>query len=654
FLNNNGDTGFGATETVTIDTRKTVGSVSFSNSSTAFTITAASGQPLTLAMGGAGNAEIQVFKAPATANHVISAPVILADNLTIDIAAGSYGLEISGTISGDGKTVTKTGAGPLILSGATANSYTGLTEVVSGTLSLNKTAGVDAIGRGGLQIDPGTTVTLLASNQIADSATVTLNGTLALGAQAETVAALIGGGAVTMTAGGRLTVGGPADASFIGVISGAGSLTKAGAGAMTLAAANSYSGGTTLADGTLQVSSDGNLGDTAGGLTFTGGTLAFMGGFTTARTVTLDAGGGTFDTGNNSVVLTGQLSGSGSLIKTGLGTLELTANNSCTGSTIVNQGVLRISTANALGTAGTTVNGAAAEIEIAGGITLSCPLTLNGGVLCNLTGTNTHRGPITLTANSELEADSGTLVVTGTISGDYGLTKSGPGTVTLTGSSSYTDRTLVTLGTLKVTGQIASAVTADSQSILAGTGTVGAVTLETGSTLAPGDHTVNNGLGLLTATGNSTWNANAVYEWQLGKVETTSVRQPVETAGVANYDQFNLTLANATLTIADGFTFNLETVGDAKTAGWDPAKDYQWMVAKTGGGTIITDPKAILLNVTNFAWEKAGSAEFFFTLGGTNNSELVLNYLGAVPEPGMLGLLALGVAVLAARRRRPT
>jgi autotransporter-associated beta strand protein len=653
FLNNNGYTPFGATETATLDTSKTVGSVAFNNPNTAFTIEAASGTTLTLAMGGGGQAEIQVFNAPATANHVISAPMILADNLIIDIAAGSYGLELSGAISGDGKTLTKTGSGPLTLSGATANSYTGVTDVTGGTLTLNKTAGVDAIGSGGLQIAPGTTVALLASNQIADSATVTLNGTLALGAQAETVAALTGGGAVTMTTGGRLTVDGNADSSFIGVISGDGGLTKAGAGAMTLAAANSYSGGTMIAGGALKVSSDGNLGDLAGGLTFDGGTLTFLGGFTTARTVTLDAGGGTFDTNNNRVVLTGPVSGSGSLIKTGLGTLELRGDNPYTGTTIVNQGVLRISTANALGMTGTTVNGAEAEIEINGGITLSCPLTLNGGVLCNLTGTNTHSGPITLTANSELEADSGTLVVTGAISGAFGLTKSGPGTVTLTANHSYTGPTSVTLGTLKVNGAIASTVTVDSRGILAGSGTVGAVILD--GTLAPGDGDLNSGIGILTAAGNAAWTGDAAYQWELGNLDPAQVRQPVGTNPAANYDQFNQT--NGTLAISSGFTLNVASVGDAETAHWNPSQSYEWVVAKSSntitsaaGGAL--DPATILLNTAEFAWARDVAFNFYLTIGGAGNTELVLNYKSVVPEPGMLGLLALGAAALAARRRR--
>ena len=54
-----------------------------------------------------------------------------------------------------------------------------------------------------------------------------------------------------------------------GVISGSGSVTKAGPGSLTLTGANSYSGGTSLNGGILAVDSDGNLG--TGALSFNGG-----------------------------------------------------------------------------------------------------------------------------------------------------------------------------------------------------------------------------------------------------------------------------------------------------------------------------------------------------------------------------------------------
>ena len=229
FLNNNGTAGFGATEAVTLDANITAGSLVFQNSGTAFTLGSASGMTLTLDDTGA-IATISVRSAPASANHGISVPLILVDNLTVDIAAGTSGLDLSGAISGSGQTLTKTGLGPLTLSGTAANTYTGLTRVSGGTLNLNKTAGVNAIGSGGLQIDSNTTAALLASNQIADSATVTVNGTLALGTYSETIAILTGGGAVTTGTGSVLTLNSTTNSTFLGIISGTGAWPRPAAG----------------------------------------------------------------------------------------------------------------------------------------------------------------------------------------------------------------------------------------------------------------------------------------------------------------------------------------------------------------------------------------------------------------------------------------
>ncbi len=97
------------------------------------------------------------------------------------------------------------------------------------------------------------------------------------------------------------------------VIAGTDGLNKTGAGTLTFASANSYSGGTVIGGGTLSAVADARLGDSSGNITLDGGTLNSIN-FTMARDITIGAAGGSFRTpGNANFTTTGKLSGSGTL-----------------------------------------------------------------------------------------------------------------------------------------------------------------------------------------------------------------------------------------------------------------------------------------------------------------------------------------------------
>jgi fibronectin-binding autotransporter adhesin len=145
------------------------------------------------------------------------------------------------------------------------------------------------------------------------------------------------------------------NATVSNVIAGTDGLRKTGAGTLTLQGVNTYSGGTTVSAGTLQISADNNLGNMGGGLALDGGTLRVATGsapMLSSRAVTLGSAGGTLDLGSNLVALVGGIGGKGGLTVTGAGgTLSAITPNTYEGGTTV-QGGATVTVAG-LGTLGT-------------------------------------------------------------------------------------------------------------------------------------------------------------------------------------------------------------------------------------------------------------------------------------------------------------
>lgn len=158
-------------------------------------------------------------------------------------------------------------------------------------------------------------------------------------------------------------------------------LIKAGSGTLVLSSAGSaFEGGTTIDDGTLNISSDGALGAGAGSLTFANsGVLQAGGTFTLEASriigVTDPATMATFDTQANTLTVASTLSGAGTLSKIGAGVLVLTGNNaSFAGDIAVNAGTLQAG--NAVGT----------QFLNALGDTGAHTLTVNAGAMLSLQG----------------------------------------------------------------------------------------------------------------------------------------------------------------------------------------------------------------------------------------------------------------------------
>ncbi len=230
---------------------------------------------------------------------------------------------------------------------------------------------------------------------------------------------------------------------------------------------------------------------------FNGGILRFTGAFSSARTISLLAGGGTIDTNGFDATLSGQIINTGSLTKTGLGTLMLTGANTYTGGTFINTGTLALGGAGTLGdVGGSTAVNSGGTLDLGGTTQTQSVVALNGGTIKN--------GGL----NAPIVSIGGTL---DGIGGTAGLTTSA-GTTMLLGTNSYAGATAVNGGVLEVDGSITgtSAVTVNAGGVLTGTGIVDppTTTIASSGMLAPGNGTPGTSLAI---DGNLAFQSGAIY-----------------------------------------------------------------------------------------------------------------------------------------------
>ncbi len=232
--------------------------------------------------------------------------------------------------------------------------------------------------------------------------------------------------------------------TFTNLIVGTGAVEHNGTGTTILSAINGYTGGTILNAGTLQISSDSNLGPVGvGGLTFNGGTLRNTGIISTMRPVTLNAAGGTFDTVAD-LTLMGGISGDGGLTKTGAGTLTLSGLSTYTGPTTITAGVLAAAAPGSLGSNSAVTVQQGATLRVGGGQMFSW---VDAGSLAGSGTLDLQAGSIFNTGGNNAST-----VFAGTITGSGALLKWGTGTMTLTGNSASNVSLLVQQGGVDIDG----------------------------------------------------------------------------------------------------------------------------------------------------------------------------------------------------------
>ncbi len=323
--------------------------------------------------------------------------------------------ELKNTLSGSGSLV-KTGTGELTLSGD--NDYSGGTTISGGTLTADHadSLGTGAIANSGvLQVGEGELEnTLSGSGSLVKtgSGELTLSGdnsysggtTITGGTLIADNADSLGTGAVANS--GVLQVG---EGELENTLSGSGSLVKTGTGELTLSGDNSYSGGTTITDGTLTADHADSLGTGA-----------------VANSGVLQVGEGELEN---------TLSGSGSLVKTGTGELTLSGDNSYSGTTTITDGTLIAANVNALG-GGNIDNSGTLMLDANGAFELANVTTHTGATTALAAGSTLDAGQLTQENGSTLSIDLGAATDDAVITADS-VTLGG--TLNVTGIGSVTD-----------------------------------------------------------------------------------------------------------------------------------------------------------------------------------------------------------------------
>ncbi len=387
------------------------------------------------------------------------------------------------------------------------------------------------------------------------------------------------------------------------------SLTKTGAGTLILNAENTYTGSTTISEGTLIATNVEALG---------------TGNVTDNATLEMNTGGD-FDNA---------ISGSGQVVKSGDETLTLSGANSYTGGTTISGGTLVASNVEALGTGDITDNatlelnaggdfanniGGTGRVEKSGddALTLSGSNTYTGGTLIsggtlvandvNALGTGDITDNATLALNAVGDFDNA-------ISGSGKVEKSGDDALTLSGSNTYTGGTLISSGTL-----VASNVEA------LGTGDVtdnATLELNTSGTfdnaISGSGQVVKSGDKMLTLSGANSYSGGTLIS------DGTLVASNVESLGTGDVTN------NATLELNTGgdFTNNISGSGQVVKSGDDAltlsgGNSYPGGTTISGGTLVATSVEALgtgdVTDNATLALNTGG--DFINNIGGTGRVE---------------------------------
>ncbi len=352
--------------------------------------------------------------------------------------------------NGGATSLTKSGVGTWGLSGS--SSYTGVTSVFGGVLTVTNLANggqnssIGASSSAAANLVLGTTLQYIGAATSTDrlftvglgTPTLDASGTGALNFTNTGSLAYSGTGARTLTLAGTNT-GNNTLSAVLSDNGGASSLAKSGTGTWLLTGANNYTGSTIINAGVLQVGNGGTSGALGSGAVINSGALVIN--------------------RSDALTLANSISGAGTFTQAGTGTTTFTGSSGYNGATFVNAGKLQAGAAFTFSSVSAVTLASGSILEL-NGFNNAIGSLAGSGTVQNGTATNAtlNAGGTTSTTFSGLIQDGG--------SGLLSFNKAGSGTLTLTGSNTYTGGTVVSAGTLSISslanGGVASNIGASS------------------------------------------------------------------------------------------------------------------------------------------------------------------------------------------------